>query len=233
MNLRDVKSWIVIAVVLLAGFAIWVFAQPSAVMNLQPDAEPAPRLVRRDQQRPAVADPRALPPGVEPLRIDLLARNPEQPTSGRNLFAFVQPPPPPAPPVRPVVETPAPLPPPPPPDRDSDGIPDHMDNCPDVPNPDQTDVDRNGVGAACQEGQEIPPPPPPPAFTYTYLGSFGPANQQLAAFSKDGEIVNVRPGQTFGGKFILRRIGVESVDIGYTGFPPEQTRRIGIGQPPQ
>ena len=34
-------------------------------------------------------------------------------------------------------------------DTDSDGIPDSEDNCPDVPNPDQTDVDVDGVGDAC------------------------------------------------------------------------------------
>lgn len=229
MNFRDAKSWILMAAVLIAGFAIWVFAQPTAMLS-QPEQVPSSPRLERTQTRAAVADPRALPPGIQPLRIDLLDRTPEHPESRRNLFDFVQPPPPPPPPTPTVVEAP---PPPPPPDRDGDGIPDHLDNCPDVPNPDQTDVDRNGTGAACQEGQEIPPPPPLPAFPYTYIGSFGPAGQQLAAFSKDGEIVNVRPGQTFGGQFILRRIGVESVDIGYTGFPPERTRRIGIGQPPK
>ena len=35
-------------------------------------------------------------------------------------------------------------------DRDADGIPDVTDNCPDVPNPDQSDGDGNGVGDACE-----------------------------------------------------------------------------------
>ncbi len=34
-------------------------------------------------------------------------------------------------------------------DRDGDGIPDNIDNCPDVPNPDQLDSDHDGVGDAC------------------------------------------------------------------------------------
>lgn len=44
-------------------------------------------------------------------------------------------------------------------DRDKDGVPDVMDNCPTVPNPDQKDSNGNGVGDACDA---IPPPPPPP-----------------------------------------------------------------------
>jgi hypothetical protein len=38
---------------------------------------------------------------------------------------------------------------PPPADRDGDGIPDDVDNCPDVPNPNQADTDGDGIGDAC------------------------------------------------------------------------------------
>ena len=34
-------------------------------------------------------------------------------------------------------------------DRDRDGIANHLDNCPDIANPDQLDADMNGVGDAC------------------------------------------------------------------------------------
>jgi hypothetical protein len=34
-------------------------------------------------------------------------------------------------------------------DRDEDGIPDEVDNCPDIPNPDQADSDGDGLGDAC------------------------------------------------------------------------------------
>jgi hypothetical protein len=34
-------------------------------------------------------------------------------------------------------------------DTDSDGVPDTVDNCPTVPNPDQSDVDHDGVGEVC------------------------------------------------------------------------------------
>lgn len=48
-------------------------------------------------------------------------------------------------------------------DRDGDGVVDAVDNCPDVPNSNQSDSDGNGVGDACEP--VITPPvilPPPP-----------------------------------------------------------------------
>ncbi len=35
------------------------------------------------------------------------------------------------------------------PDKDNDGVPDAVDNCPDVANPDQADADHDGIGDAC------------------------------------------------------------------------------------
>ncbi len=37
------------------------------------------------------------------------------------------------------------------PDRDGDGIPDEVDDCPDIPDPDQTDLDRDGLGDVCDD----------------------------------------------------------------------------------
>ena len=39
-------------------------------------------------------------------------------------------------------------------DTDEDGVPDIMDNCPDVYNPDQTDTDEDGWGDACDEDDD-------------------------------------------------------------------------------
>ena len=74
----------------------------------------------------------------------------------------------------------------------------------------------------------VPQPPPqptapvPPPFPYKYIGTFGRPDNPIATFSGNGQIVNVRVGETIDGKFILRSIGIESVEIGYVGFPHER-----------
>ena len=224
MDLANRKTWLLIGGMALALFAIYLFASPGDAIRTPPPAQaeaedrPLRRIVRGNPAPAAVG-------GIEPIHIEWLEPSSGGFRSDRNLFAYVEPPPPP-PPM-------APAPPPPPPDRDGDGVPDYQDNCPDVANPDQTDVDRNGIGATCQEGAEIPPPPPPrqpPAFPYKFLGTFGPPPRPIAVFSKEGELLNVRVGETFGGSFVLTNLGIESADIAYIGFPPDVRKRVPIGQ---
>jgi len=43
------------------------------------------------------------------------------------------------------------------PDSDGDGIPDAIDNCPTVPNPDQADGDHDGIGDACDPCTNVVP----------------------------------------------------------------------------
>ena len=69
-----------------------------------------------------------------------------------------------------------------------------------------------------------PEPPRPPAFPYRVLGRVGP----FAVLTRDGEITNVKAGDTIGGEFVLRSIGAESVEIGFVHFP--DVKKIPIGE---
>jgi hypothetical protein len=212
MDWMSWKTWTVVGVVVIAAFAIYMYAAP--------EPEPVTAELQASTQNPAAVRT----PGVEPIHVEWLEPQPGSYDSRRNLFAFPVPPPPPPPP-----------PPPAPPDRDRDGIPDYQDNCPDAANPDQSDIDRDGMGSACDPGEIAPPPPPPPtpqppAFNYKYIGTFGTPRNPIATFTREGEIVNARVGDLIDGKFILRNIGLESVVIGFQGFPPDQDKRIPIGQ---
>jgi hypothetical protein len=72
--------------------------------------------------------------------------------------------------------------------------------------------------------------PQPPAFDYKYIGRFGPEANPIAAFARNGEIVNARRGETIDGRFLVRTIGVESVDIAFVAFPAAPPRRVGMGE---
>lgn len=217
MDWMNWKTWTAAALILIAVFAIYTFAATeSREQTASAAVQPRPRA--------AVAD---ATPGVEPVQLELLEVDTGSYKSERNLFAYKEPPPPPPPPP--------PQPPPPvapPPDQDNDGIPDFRDNCPSVPNPDQRDIDGDGIGTACETEPEVPPPPPPPTppqFTWKFIGVFGPPDRPIATFAREGEIVNARVGETIEGKFILRRIGIESAEIGYVGFPPDVRQRVPLG----
>jgi hypothetical protein len=79
----------------------------------------------------------------------------------------------------------------------------------------------------------LPPPPPtptpkPPEVSFKFLGSFGPKDQPIAVIQQGDEVFNARAGDTLFGKFVIRRVGYESIDVGFVGFAPSETRRLGI-----
>jgi hypothetical protein len=224
MDWMNWKTWTVVGVILIAIFAIYSFASTSNAVDPLPSAT-----------RPAAASrphivKSAGTPGVPIVHMEWLDAQSGSYKSVRNLFGYVEPPPPP-----PQPQPKAPL---PPPDKDNDGIPDFRDNCPAMYNPDQKDENANGKGDVCDpdypqwllDHPKPIPAPVPPQFGMKYIGTFGPASNPIATFNGNGEIVNVRVGETIDGKFVLRSIGIESVEIGYVGFPPDLKTRVPLGQ---
>lgn len=79
----------------------------------------------------------------------------------------------------------------------------------------------------------LPPPPPPPtpappAIAFRFIGSFGPRDRPIAVLVEGDRVVNARAGDVIFGRFLLRRVGYESIDVGFVGFAPSETRRLGI-----
>jgi hypothetical protein len=79
----------------------------------------------------------------------------------------------------------------------------------------------------------LPPPPPtptprPPEISFKFLGTFGPKEYPIAVIQQGDQVFNVRAGDTLFGKFVVRKVGYESIDVGFVGFAPSETRRLGI-----
>jgi len=73
-----------------------------------------------------------------------------------------------------------------------------------------------------------PPPPQPPAIAFQFTGTFGSPKEPVAAIVEDNKLTLVRRGDIVDGKFIIRRVGYESLDVGFVGFPEKEIRRIPI-----
>jgi hypothetical protein len=51
----------------------------------------------------------------------------------------------------------------------------------------------------------------------------------VAVFADDSEIYDVFEGETFAAKYILRRINLETVELGFAGFPDDITEKLEVG----
>lgn len=142
-----------------------------------------------------------LPESIVALAVSSLDEAPRALSVGRDPFRFgpVPPPPPPPPPTKAELE--------------------EMRR--------QEELRREAAERAAREAL-IPRPPP---VTIVYLGSFGTEARRIAVFAdSSGEnLYNVRVGEIVEGKFIVDRIGYESVDLKFVGFPDEPAKRLPIG----
>jgi len=74
----------------------------------------------------------------------------------------------------------------------------------------------------------------PPKFTMEYLGNFGPNGRRVAVFRKqleDSAEIKVAPeGGVVEKDFIVRTIDLESVVIGFVGYPEKEMKRVPLAQ---
>jgi hypothetical protein len=81
----------------------------------------------------------------------------------------------------------------------------------------------------------LPPPPPPPTpvpptIAFQLIGIFGPKERPIAALRSGDLITTARKGDVVFGQFTIQSVGYESIDVGFVGFPPAETRRLPITQ---
>jgi hypothetical protein len=83
---------------------------------------------------------------------------------------------------------------------------------------------------------DVPVAPPPVIveerprlrFPHRYIGRFGPKDRPIAAFARDGDIVTVKVGGRIDDRFVLRSVGVESVDVEASVNGELQTERVAL-----
>lgn len=74
--------------------------------------------------------------------------------------------------------------------------------------------------------------PRPPAVDIVYLGTIGRNDDPVAVFSDGSAIYNALTGDLVKDQFQVHRIGYESVDLLFVGFPDEPAVRLAIGGRP-
>jgi hypothetical protein len=203
------------AVVLIAA---WVYLRP--VLGLGGDDEPvarAPVTARRTgideegggslpaRHSAAASEHSGARPGdrVAVLRVADLDRVPPDMKVGRDPWRFVDPPPTPV------------KPPPPPPPPSADELR-------------RMEEERRRAEEAARQAAIEAAKPKPPEFAMEYLGNFGPPERKIAVFSDGRKTYNALEGEVIENKFIVARIGYESVDIRFVGFPDWPAKRLGV-----
>jgi len=82
-------------------------------------------------------------------------------------------------------------------------------------------------------GPPPPPPPPPkpkpPPVDVTLLGIFGPDRRRIASLTDGETIINALENDVVKEKFIVHRIGLESIELRFVGFPDAESEQLTIG----
>lgn len=111
------------------------------------------------------------------------------------------------------------------PDEDNDGVPDRLDNCPSVSNPDQSDSNGNGIGDGCDIVGTISISNPieneaVSSSSRSVIGTFtGP--------SGSGVMVNGRSACTYNNKFVINNIPLVT---GSNQIIAQLVPTVGIGE---
>ncbi len=72
------------------------------------------------------------------------------------------------------------------------------------------------------------PTPAPPSISFQLIGIFGQKERPIAVLRSGDQITNARKGDVVFGMFKIQNVGYESIDVGFVGFPPAETRRLPI-----
>lgn len=102
------------------------------------------------------------------------------------------------------------------------------------PEPSESDIRKRIEEARMRQQIATPAPvrpqaPMPPPIDVVYLGSFGHGRVRLAVFTDGDDIYNVPEGDVLNDKFVVVKIGLESADLGFVGFPDAPAKRLEIG----
>jgi hypothetical protein len=180
----------------------------SAPVPYDPDTVDASGAARPRPRARRGGEPEEDPERVAELRLADLQRVPPGYRPGRDPWRFVDPPPPP------------PEPPPPPPPGPTPEQLRAMEEA-------RLRAEEQARLAAEQRAIEERKPKPP-EFTLDYLGNIGSRNRRIAVFTDGKREYIAQEGQVLEGKFIVARIGYESVDIKYVNFPDEPAKRLAV-----
>lgn len=93
----------------------------------------------------------------------------------------------------------------------------------------QEELERRRQEELARQQAEAAIPKPPP-FTMVYVGNFGPPSRRIAVFFDGKDTINALEGEVIDDKFIVARIGYESVDIQFAGFPNWPAQRLAVGR---